>query len=96
MEKAEEVKKCVDDPNFANCDLIVRANYCTKNAYYADFCWASCTQAGLLDEDHVFTDEVTQQEEPENEETEETEAEMPVEESTDEEYEAEYETTDGT
>ena len=48
VEKAEEVKQCIDNPNFANCHIIVRAKYCTRNAYYADFCCASCTEAGQL------------------------------------------------
>lgn len=48
VEKAEEVKQCIDNPTFANCHIIVKAKYCTRNAYYADFCCASCTEAGQL------------------------------------------------
>ena len=48
VEKAEEVKQCTDNPNFARCDLIVKAKYCNKNAYYAEFCCASCVQDGQL------------------------------------------------
>ncbi|KAK8752574.1 hypothetical protein OTU49_006287 [Cherax quadricarinatus] len=38
---------CTDNPFFANCKLIVRAQYCT-NKYYARFCCRSCTLAGQL------------------------------------------------
>ncbi|XP_068234682.1 papilin isoform X9 [Palaemon carinicauda] len=38
---------CTDNPYFANCELIVRALYCT-NKYYARFCCRSCTLAGQL------------------------------------------------
>ncbi|XP_023211883.1 papilin-like isoform X2 [Centruroides sculpturatus] len=38
---------CTDKPYFANCDLIVKANYCV-NQYYAKFCCRSCTVAGQL------------------------------------------------
>ncbi|XP_066977995.1 papilin isoform X16 [Macrobrachium rosenbergii] len=38
---------CTDNPFFANCKLIVRAQYCT-NRYYARFCCRSCTLAGQL------------------------------------------------
>ena len=38
---------CEDDPNFARCDLIVRANYC-KNPYYGKFCCKTCTEGGQL------------------------------------------------
>ena len=46
VEKAEEIKQCLDDPTLANCALIVQYNLCDKNAYYAEFCCASCTAAG--------------------------------------------------
>ncbi|ODM97201.1 Papilin [Orchesella cincta] len=36
---------CTDNSFFANCKLIVKANYCT-NKYYARFCCKSCTLAG--------------------------------------------------
>ena len=39
---------CEDDPNFARCDLIVRANYC-KNPYYGKFCCKTCTEGGQLE-----------------------------------------------
>ena len=38
---------CTDNPYFANCKLIVKAEYCT-NKYYAKFCCKSCTLAGQL------------------------------------------------
>ncbi|XP_034239314.1 papilin isoform X2 [Thrips palmi] len=38
---------CTDNPFFANCQLIVRAQYCTHR-YYARFCCRSCTEAGQL------------------------------------------------
>ncbi|XP_075221688.1 proteoglycan-like sulfated glycoprotein papilin isoform X2 [Lycorma delicatula] len=38
---------CTDNPFFANCNLIVKAQYCT-HIYYARFCCKSCTQAGQL------------------------------------------------
>ncbi|XP_057655869.1 papilin isoform X2 [Diorhabda carinulata] len=38
---------CIDNQFFANCALIVRANYCSHK-YYAKFCCRSCTEAGLL------------------------------------------------
>ncbi|XP_024082550.1 papilin isoform X1 [Cimex lectularius] len=36
---------CTDSPYFANCELIVGANYC-NHEYYAKFCCKSCTEAG--------------------------------------------------
>ena len=80
VEKAEEVKQCIDNPDFARCDLIVRANYCNKNAYYAEFCCASCVQAGQLGPDGEMLEqpEPVQPEEPE--EPEKTEEEEVVEE----------------
>uniref|UniRef100_T1JGC4 Papilin n=1 Tax=Strigamia maritima TaxID=126957 RepID=T1JGC4_STRMM len=38
---------CTDNPYFANCKLVVKANYCS-NVYYARFCCKSCTLAGHL------------------------------------------------
>ncbi|XP_077283404.1 modular serine protease-like [Arctopsyche grandis] len=38
---------CEDDPFFANCQLIVRAKYCSHK-YYARFCCDSCTAAGQI------------------------------------------------
>lgn len=48
VEKVQGVKECADKPFFARCDLIVRANFCNKNPYYADFCCLSCSNAGQL------------------------------------------------
>ncbi|XP_063908171.1 uncharacterized protein LOC135126225 isoform X2 [Zophobas morio] len=38
---------CQDNPFFANCRLIVKANFCTHK-YYARFCCKACTEAGLI------------------------------------------------
>lgn len=38
---------CVDSPFFADCQKIVRGQYC-KHVYYAKFCCRSCTLAGQL------------------------------------------------
>lgn len=38
---------CTDSRHLANCNLIVKANYCSHR-YYAKFCCRSCTEAGLL------------------------------------------------
>lgn len=46
-EGEEPPPECEDDPYFARCDLIVRANYCTS-LYYGKFCCKTCTEAGLL------------------------------------------------
>ena len=83
VEKAEEVEQCIDKPDFAKCDLVVRANYCNKNAYYAEFCCASCVQAGQLGPNG----EMLEQPEPEVEESEEVQEETEettVEEATEE------------
>ena len=48
VEKVQAIKECTDRPNFAKCDLIVRAKFCNKNPYYAEFCCQSCTNAGQL------------------------------------------------
>ncbi|GCB78071.1 hypothetical protein scyTo_0019357, partial [Scyliorhinus torazame] len=34
---------CVDQPELANCDLIVQANLCS-NQYYSSFCCSSCSK----------------------------------------------------
>ncbi|XP_025834692.1 papilin-like [Agrilus planipennis] len=49
---------CTDNQFFANCQLIVRAKYCSHK-YYARFCCKSCTQAGLLPVygPHLFTND---------------------------------------
>jgi hypothetical protein len=39
---------CVDQPRLANCALIVRARYCTKNANFARLCCQSCVAAGQI------------------------------------------------
>jgi len=44
---------CGDSPNFANCDLIVSAQYCS-NRYYAKFCCRSCFLSGQLDRNMVY------------------------------------------
>ena len=44
----ETVKVCVDHPDLANCELIVRAKLCAKVTFYAEFCCKSCTEAGQL------------------------------------------------
>ncbi|XP_056151422.1 papilin [Lampris incognitus] len=38
--------ECVDQPELANCELIVFARLCT-NSYYSSFCCASCTRHSL-------------------------------------------------
>ncbi|KAK9688591.1 ADAM-TS Spacer 1 [Popillia japonica] len=38
---------CKDNPFFANCALIIKANFCSHK-YYARFCCRSCTEAGML------------------------------------------------
>ena len=47
VENVQISEQCEDNPHFANCKLIVRAQYCT-NKYYAKFCCRSCTIAGQL------------------------------------------------
>ncbi|KAH8295400.1 hypothetical protein KR018_010895, partial [Drosophila ironensis] len=39
--------ECIDNPYFANCQLIVKGRYC-YNPYYAKFCCRSCTLAGQI------------------------------------------------
>lgn len=36
-------RECVDQPELANCDLIVKAQFC-GNEYYSGFCCASCSR----------------------------------------------------
>merc|ERR1711953_758946 len=99
VEKAEEVKQCTDNPNFARCDLIVKAKYCNKNAYYAEFCCASCVQDGQLGPNGEMLNqpEKTEAESGESEEAEaesESESEASgeeVSEETEEEEESEVE-----
>ncbi|XP_030369297.1 papilin isoform X5 [Scaptodrosophila lebanonensis] len=43
--------ECIDNPYFANCNLIVRARHC-QNHYYAKFCCRSCTLAGQIAAPH--------------------------------------------
>jgi len=93
VEKAEEVKQCTDNPNFARCDLIVKAKYCNKNAYYAEFCCASCVQDGQLGPNGEMLNQ-PEETEAESEESEEAEAESESEgsgEEVSEETEAEEE-----
>ena len=48
VKKGEEPPpECEDNPYFARCDLIVRANYC-MSLHYGKFCCKTCTEAGLL------------------------------------------------
>ena len=46
--EGEPVKVCIDRPDLANCDLIVRAQLCAKVTFYAEFCCKSCSEAGQL------------------------------------------------
>ncbi|KYB26517.1 Papilin-like Protein [Tribolium castaneum] len=48
---------CKDNRFFANCNLIVKAKFCSHK-YYAKFCCRSCTEAGLLPVDgpHLHDD----------------------------------------
>ena len=46
-EGEEPPPECEDNPYFARCDLIVRANYC-MSIHYGKFCCKTCTEAGLL------------------------------------------------
>lgn len=46
---------CTDNPFFADCSLIVKANFCTHK-YYARFCCRSCTEAGLLRPSYLSED----------------------------------------
>ena len=102
VEKAEEVEQCIDKPSFARCDLIVKAKYCNKNAYYAEFCCASCVQDGQLGPNGEMLNQPQAQESAEeseeseeasgegSEETEEVEEKTEeVEEETEEEVEGE-------
>lgn len=49
---------CKDNRYFANCDLIVKAKFCSHK-YYARFCCRSCTEAGLLPVDgaHLYSND---------------------------------------
>ncbi|CAL1266771.1 unnamed protein product [Larinioides sclopetarius] len=38
---------CIDNPQFSNCEVIVRNSYCS-NKFYGKFCCASCMKAGQL------------------------------------------------
>lgn len=48
VEKGDVPKQCVDKPQYANCKLIVKGEFCAKSKYYADFCCKSCTMAGQI------------------------------------------------
>ncbi len=48
VKEGEVPRLCVDKPELANCELIVRAQFCNLNDYYADFCCKSCTLDGQL------------------------------------------------
>lgn len=36
-------RECIDQPELANCDLILQAQLC-GNEYYSSFCCASCSR----------------------------------------------------
>ncbi|CAL1266786.1 unnamed protein product [Larinioides sclopetarius] len=38
---------CIDNPQFSNCEVVVRNSYCS-NKYFGKFCCASCMKAGQL------------------------------------------------
>jgi len=40
-------ERCVDNPSFRQCRLVVRNRFCA-NKYYGKFCCRSCTEAGQL------------------------------------------------
>merc|ERR1711935_1124048 len=86
VKKPENVEQCVDSPTFANCDLIVKAGYCSKNPFYSKFCCASCTEAGQP----LY--EPKAEDEQENEVTEESEE--SEEENTESEDESAQDTTE--
>ena len=75
MKKAELVEQCVDNPQFANCHIIVQANYCGKNPYYSKFCCASCTEAGQ----DLYSEPKETEKEPEKDPEKESEKENDVE-----------------
>merc|ERR1712109_427638 len=87
VKKPEEDNQCVDNPMFANCQLIVKAGFCGKNPYYSKFCCASCTEAGedLFSEVKVDEPEKESPEEQEKESEEEVLEEEVSEESVPEE-----------
>ncbi|RWS27622.1 papilin-like protein, partial [Leptotrombidium deliense] len=44
----EQTRECIDSPNFSNCALVVKVQYC-NNKHYAKFCCRSCLTAGQID-----------------------------------------------
>ena len=91
VKKPENVEQCDDSPTFANCDLIVKAGYCSKNPFYSKFCCASCTEAGqplyepkAEDEQENKVTEESEESEDENTESEDESAH----DTTESEYEA--------
>ena len=88
VKKPENVEQCDDSPTFANCDLIVKAGFCSKNPFYSKFCCASCTEAGQPLYEPKAEDEqeneVTEESEDENTESEAETAQ----DTTESEYEA--------
>ncbi|XP_073996015.1 proteoglycan-like sulfated glycoprotein papilin isoform X1 [Rhodnius prolixus] len=46
---------CTDSEYFANCALIVQADYC-NHKYYAKFCCKSCVEAGKLSIENIHSD----------------------------------------
>jgi len=91
VKKPEQDEQCIDNPMFANCQLIVKAGFCGKNPYYSKFCCASCTEAGeaLYSEvkEEVPEEEPSEEQEeiPEASEEEASEAEASEEEASGEE-----------
>jgi len=94
VKKPENVEQCDDSPTFANCDLIVKAGFCSKNPFYSKFCCASCTEAGQPLYEPKAEDEqeneVTEESEDENTESEDESAQ----DTTESEYEASGEESD--
>ncbi|XP_072425573.1 papilin isoform X2 [Chiloscyllium punctatum] len=43
VQLTDHESQCVDQPELANCDLIVQANLCS-NQYYSSFCCSSCSK----------------------------------------------------
>ncbi|XP_055949212.1 papilin-like isoform X1 [Argiope bruennichi] len=47
VKEASPNTTCIDNPQFSNCEVIVRNRYC-NNKFYGKFCCASCMKAGQL------------------------------------------------
>jgi len=49
VEEAGELPSaCVDTPELANCELVVRGQFCSVNEWYPKICCQSCTLAGQI------------------------------------------------